>query len=554
MHAKQVVAFFLFVAFSAALLTAIGSMVAPPPKPPEVDWSQVTDDPNETLTISWLGIPDYAVAEEGSFIERMVERQWNLEIKPVFLDKEAYSRKKALIFAGGNVPDLFWEPDPMILQRDVKHGFVLPIPYQVILDHAPTYVSVINEFAPVSWMYSRYQGRNWGIPTIWLNGRKPVPGLWRMDWLRRVGIDEPPRTLAEFEEALRRLRFGDPDGDGQRNTYGMSGDVGHWWWASFAEVFGAFGVAPYDWQVADGEVTWGGIRPEAKQALALLRSWYEQGLLDPELATDNATPGRSIWTKFAEGELGYMYYQGKYGNIDPQLFNSLQSKMRRMHDDPGIELRAGWFPVGPDGERGGRVWGGGGNIICFGEQVAHQPQKVLRVLRLIEDRVTDRELYVRTKIGLEGEHWRWRDPNVGVGSGIKRTQAYEDNNAARKAGLALGMGSGGFFVFGTIHPQETTMYNRRIEQEFNDRYRRPQWAIEDAFGKPDVVPSAGRYLGDLRAMQMQVYAEIILGRRPVDDFDEFVAEWRRRGGEQLLAEARQLYEVQKEVYRTVGVE
>ena len=47
--------------------------------------------------------------------------------------------------------------------------------------------------------------------------------------------------------------------------------------------------------------------------------------------------------------------------------------------------------------------------------------------------------------------------------------------------------------------------------------------------------------------------DIIRGKRPLSDFEEFVAEWKRQGGERLLAEANEFRRKRDEVLRKVGV-
>ena len=75
----------------------------------------------------------------------------------------------------------------------------------------------------------------------------------------------------------------------------------------------------------------------------------------------------------------------------------------------------------------------------------------------------------------------------------------------------------------------------------------------NVLGKSDVVPSSGRWLGDLVRYQMTFFIEIILGERDVGDFDAFVAEWRRRGGDVIEREANRMYQQMHEIYRRVKV-
>ena len=55
------------------------------------------------------------------------------------------------------------------------------------------------------------------------------------------------------------------------------------------------------------------------------------------------------------------------------------------------------------------------------------------------------------------------------------------------------------------------------------------------------LPSDPDYKEDLLEMERQVFDEIITGAKPVDYFDEFVATWRKAGGDILEKEANDWY-------------
>ena len=168
-----------------------------------IDWDTVVDDPEERLEISWMSIPRFPTAREGTWIEKRLEARFNVDFKPLFTSHFAYMRRRPLVFAGGNVPDLFYAGDPVVVQKDAHHGYALPIPYEVIQKHAPNYVRYLNEYAPSAWLYAYWKGANYGIPTWGSSLGYPVPGIWRMDWLRNVGIDKVP----ENRRGIHRKRF-----------------------------------------------------------------------------------------------------------------------------------------------------------------------------------------------------------------------------------------------------------------------------------------------------------------------------------------------------------
>lgn len=559
MRVSPVVPVIAFVLLMMAVVTAVGEwyrLSADKPESVRIP-TQIEDDPSEKLTITWLGPPAFASAQEGGWIERKLEERFNIEIKPIFLDAEQYRKKKSLMFADGNIPDVIWINDPSTLQRDVYHGFLAEVPYEVLKEHAPTAVSLLREYAPHAWLYSQYQGKNYGLPTKYMGGIYPRPGIWRADWLENVGIEKVPQTLEEMEEALRRFRYDDPDGNGVKDTYGMSGDISKWWWSTFSDVFGAYGCLPFDFQYDNqGEVVWGGITPEAKQTLETLHRWYEDELIDPEFVSD-AMEGNQLEGKFKQGRIGYINYMARWDRFDETNDNALVNEIRKIN--PQARLAAGWFPIGPDGDRGGRVWSAGGNIICFGRQVADDPEKLARVLGMLEALLqeemanaqpvvgSDMIVGVEARMGRRGEHWQFNDPAKGWEGGWGFIPPYDGKYGARREGMMRGQA---YFMLlsGGVAEQERDLPAKAIV--FQEKYQKPKWAMQDAFGKPDVVPSAAEILPGLRQYQQTMYARFIRGDVPLSEFDQFVAEWKERGGDQLLSEAKEM----AETYRAIRKE
>lgn len=510
-----------------------------------------TDDPAQKLTISWLGMPQFASAHEGLWIERMLEQRFNVELKPNFMDGNAYSNQRPLMYCGGEVPDVAWEGDPVTVQRYARHGFLAELPYAVILKYAPTYAKSLNENAPVAWLYSYWNGKNYGLPTLYLTGRYPECGVWRKDWLRNVGIANTPETLDEMHTALYRFRHNDPDRDGKMDTYGISCDLTNWW-TYFGDVFGAYGNIPYGWMMRDGQVVWGGTQPEAKAALATLRQWYREGIIDPDFVTD--TIYGTVTTKFINNRLGYVPNIGS----DPAMYdrtsdNPLAKSFRELN--PSAELAPGVHPQGPGG-RGMRVWGSGGHIIVFSADTAKHPEKVIRVLKMFEAMTKDDQLALASACGQQGVQWDYRDPKIGKASGIKRLPPYDDPNRATMNVLTSYTGGDnfrGFFCQAATPPQRVDQFLLPKALAFRNTYCRPAWGHTDLFGKPDVVPSSGEYMADLRSLQTTVYAEIIRGDQPLSAFDDFVKEWRRRGGDRMLREAQELQQAKVGIYQQLGV-
>jgi len=530
--------------FSGIALLPVEPRGADIPHAYAVDWRSVSDAPGKRLTISWCGSPAYPSARRGTWVQNHVEKVFNVDLRPIFLDWNAYRNRRPLMLSGGDVPDVCWDGDPLQVRRNVHQGFVLEVPYDLILRYAPAYVRNLNRYGPEAWLYSSFCGRNYGIPTFAAGDIYPYPMLWRMDWLRKAGFSRPPETLDELHTALWKFRYEDPDGNGVRDTYGMCPEI-HWS-VSFVEIFVAFGILPQDFIMRDGKVVWGGIQPEAKQVLALLRQWYQEELIDPDFAIGSV--GNSpTERKFNNGRTGYMYLWGSFADFDLSNPNSRYATMKLL--DPRVELAPGKPLIGLDGQRRARVWGGPGHVFWFGAPVAREPEKVIRVLRMFEALATNRQLFIEARSGKKGVHWDWSPRR-----GLYLLPPYDERGEDGRNLLTLSLESCyGFFSPCAVPLDLTREFLREGELAFRRTYCDPAWGFKNAVGKSDVVPSAGRYLEDLRQFQTTAFIQIIRGDRPLDYFDEFVRTWKSRGGDILAAEANEMHREMQAIYRQVGI-
>ncbi|MDE0840201.1 MAG: hypothetical protein OSB41_14260 [Kiritimatiellae bacterium] len=464
-------------------------------------------------------------------------------MRPVFLDYNAYTKRKSLMLAGGNLPDVIWDGDPGPVRKNVRNGFVMAVPPEVILKYAPTYVKQLNRFGRIGWAHSHWRGRNYGIPTYASADIYPHPLFWRMDWLRNVGIHKIPDTLEEVHEAFTRFRHNDPDGNGKKDTYGMCPST--MWFVMFAEFFAAHNTMAFEFNLRDGKAVWGGILPEAKQTLKLMRQWYAEDLIDPDyIVLDN--PGKV--GRFQNGRCGYQYWFHSYRSLDLSNPSSPYSIMKQL--SPTAEIASAPPLMGVDGRRRGRVWGGGAHIIQFGKHLEKEPRKVLRVLRMLETFAAEEEVFLSSRMGQRGVHW-----DLSPQRGAYLLPPFDATQAMQRNMLNADTleGAWAFFSFCAAPTEITQKYMPQAQVEYRHTYRRPEWRIMNVLGKPDATESTGKHLETLWLMQKQAYAEIVNGERDLDYFDTFVEKWFKAGGAILTREANEMLKALPGIYSKVGI-
>ena len=484
------------------------------------------EDTDETLAISWLSYPVLAGCEEGKPSELLLDD------------------KRNALLQSGDIPDLIYEMDPMYLFADARDEFLLEVPYAVIEKYAPSLYAQINEQAPAAWAYSYYDGKNYGMPNLNHSHVETAVSIYRGDWLEKVGM-EVPTTLDELHDVLLAFVNEDPDGNGKDDTFGfvpMSTDPSYY----FPEFFGAYDVLPFDWQEVDGEIVYGGLRPETETILQLLADWYKDGIIYPAFVELD----KGAQQLFKESKTGY-YSHGGYQ--DATSATSILSITKEV--DPNAEVVYGPVVKGPDGKSGVRGWGYPAHTVAFGDKGENSPKNATRVLKMLEGMYTDDALLTEIRIGKEGVSYELKDKATTQGTTIySATADYADAAQRRLAGYEFDFGGATFWS--PIAPSKE-LYESMFSDAYNDfraEYTGTSSVMTDVFYKVDIVPSAPTYLIDMINAQQALIAQIIKGEKPADQYiEEFTKIWESTGGPIMLAEAQEQQSILDEIYAQIGI-
>lgn len=486
------------------------------------------------MTITWMGAPFNESAAEGTEAERLIEEKFNVDIKPLFYPKQNYNDKKTMLLASGETPDVIYEMDPSYVASDVSQGFLAEIDYAKIAEKAPTLYKNITDEDAKAWLYSRVDGKNYGIPNLSYSNQLGRLGLWRVDWLNKLGINKVPETIDEMHDALLKITKNDPDGNGKDDTWGMSGDISNWH-TMFSEVFGAYGVLPFNWMSENGEVVYGGFASGTEKAIETLAAWYKEGVIHPDFTTDNVfASGKE---KFTSGIVGYINQGGGY--IDPKETTSIPAVTKQLFADADVESAK--FVKGPDGKSGTQCWGAPCHIVSFGAQLEKDEAKLDKILEIFECFMTDEDFVKQVKLGKQGEVWKLRDEAKGTRGGIDFIPPYDDGDKRTSSCIDTNFGSPSFFV--PVTPPRT-LYNEFVPEEqekFIEDYKQIENGHTDLFIKPDVLASSAKYFENLRTQQINLIVKAIKGEiSPAEYTAQFKTIWESAGGTQLEQEAQTL--------------
>lgn len=493
---------------------------------------------DEKLELSWLSYTTLSGCTEGTAPELLIEDKFNVEMKPIFAEGSKYTDKKNALLQAGDIPDLIYELDPMHVFADARDEYLLEIPYAAIQKYAPSIFADLNEKAPAVWAYSYYEGANYGLPNMNHSHVTPKLSIYRGDWLEKLGL-EVPETIPELHDVLYAFTHNDPDGNGKDDTWGYAPySSSHYQWF-FAEMFGAYGVLPFDWQEVDGKIVYGGLREECETVLATLADWYKEGLIYPAFVED-ATGSKLLQT----GKVGYAP-EADYS--DPQLETSSLNTLKTNFPDGYYSY--GKLIKGPEGLAGARSWGYPCHVVSFGNKDESSPVKATRILQMLETMFTDDALRIEISAGKEGEQWVHEEDRFFVA-----TPDYTEGAQKRQAGYDWVLSGPGFWA-PVITSDELFASTRATGyKNWLETYGDPATVLTDAFYKIDIVPSAPTYVVDLHNNEMALMAKIIKGEIAADQYiEEFTKIWEGTGGPQLLAEAETQKDVVDEIYAKIGL-
>ena len=511
-----------------------------------IDWMSIEDDFSEHIEFKMILPAKYMNENPYSF--KVLEEKFNVSFDFIAVNPTEYGKKKPLLLANGDVPD-FWGEGTDGIYLNSRHGFLLEFPLDVIKKHAPSLVRKVNEIAPYAWANGYVNGVNHAIPALWPGSRNPRTGVWRKDWLDKLGIKKLPKTIEEYEEAFKRISQNDPDGNGKNDTYGLSGDMTAFY-MSFTEIFGAYGKMPFNWVVdGKGEISWGGVQPEVKQALTTLRRWYKNGYIHPDFITDRWY--KETFEKFNIGKTGYNNYYTSFEAFDVKNPTSYINKIKKLN--PGAEPVPSILPKGPKGHRGHRVWGAGNGAIVFGYTVADKPIKLIRFLKITEALYNDIDLFIEATIGKRGLHWDWEGD--GPGEGTKSVAPYVNKDVLIREGLKAPLFVEATPIFPAYLTQkQQSKYWPKGKEEIINKYTPVEFGVQDVFGKWDAIIGTGDVMNKITSKQMTFFSEFIIGDRDLEtEWDVWLDTFSDIGGQELIEKAKAFYQKTEELKKEMEI-
>jgi putative aldouronate transport system substrate-binding protein len=463
------------------------------------------------------------VDKDGDIIKYLNEK-YNVDLKVVDVESSKFNEIMNLKFAAGEIPDYFKVSGYNNLNKYVSQDLLAAIPLDMLKQNAPNLYRLMEEARPGLLKLTTLDGKIYALPRMSFFNSYRRATVFRGDWMKKVGVAKSPETLKEFEELMYKYRNDDPDGNGKKDTYGLSAD-------GIDVVYGAYGYIPDYWSDKNGKLVYGAIQPEMKEALATLNKWFKDQVIDPEFITGENQGGNSnVSSSFVAGRIGFttrstlVYWKPLLYKGDTSSDNYVE--LKKLNPQAADSLVYGVPPIGPNGKRGVRQ----GNLVTtemasFGKQLEKEPAKFAKLLQMLDGMNSSYDNFLSYFYGVKGKHWDFNEMNMPV---LLNNATTADMNKW-----------GGHDV---IAVNELPQYQRERSMVRVQWADSNNWKVGGIQNKLETsLPSAGKYSTELNKMQEEAYISIITGNKPLSYFDEFVEKWKKAGGDQLDKEANEWY-------------
>ena len=232
-------------------------------------------------------LPDGETYENNAYT-RLLNERLNVQNQDVFeaMD-EQYTDNVTMVIAQNDLPDVMIVEDLDELQYLVDNDMIADLTDSYNNCMSDTIKNIYGSYGRDILDVVTFDGKIMAIPETNISDGPNL--IWlRKDWMDALGLSAP-RTLSDVEEIIRQFKEKDPGHNGAGNTVGLVCDTSLCGGCGYSSeytldiIFAAYGAFPKQWIYdGDGNVVYGSVQPEAKEALAHIHELYKEGILDQD--------------------------------------------------------------------------------------------------------------------------------------------------------------------------------------------------------------------------------------------------------------------------------
>ncbi|MCZ8520985.1 MULTISPECIES: extracellular solute-binding protein [Paenibacillus] len=458
---------------------------------------------------------------------RGYEAELGIKVKYDWIVSEAnYNDKMNVTLASGDLPDLL-KVTPVQFEQLQQAGML-----EDLTEVYKTYASdLVKEFygaengaalKPVTkdgkiYAMVSYPGALDSSDMIWI----------RQDWLDKLGLGAP-KSMQDVIQIAEAFTTNDPDGNGQKDTYGiqLNKDL-----PINGFLLGYHAYLETWIKDGGGQLVNGTVQPEVKKGLAELQRLYKAGAIDPEFgvkdfaksmeAINAGKAGMFFLPQWAPFPVKEMIKKDKNVNWVPYPVQSIDDKPAKTQNHQTL---AGVFAVRKGYEH---------------------PEALIKLLNFQAEKMFGESAQAERAGYLNGMTGTgWQNAVVSNLPANKNVKAMEEVVQALETGDTSKLGLEAKLFYDDIQAYRKgdldkwhmeRIFGPLSSQSVIKHYRDKNLVVMNEFiyAPTKTMSSKQATLDKLRA---ETFLKIIYGDLPVDDFDKFVENWKKLGGDQITAE------------------
>ncbi|WP_052088341.1 extracellular solute-binding protein [Paenibacillus wynnii] len=383
-------------------------------------------------------------------------------------------------------------------------------------------------------------GKLYGLPNVAINADSPSL-LWiRQDWLEKLNL-QPPKNLGDIEAIAKAFIDKDPDGNGKRDTVGLSGYKNIVYGTKphangLDTLFSSYHSFPTNWiKDSSGNIVYGSITPETKEALAKLANWYKRGLIDPQFALYKETQEPII-----NGRAGMFFgpWWMPFYPLSEAVALDIKSEWRAYAAPLDVE---GKFitHMAPVTDRY--------LVVRKGYEHPEAAVKLLNAFTRLERRQDPNKEEVRklddfsAQTGIQPRAYYPYDLLIDFSDAIEKHYADIQQTLHGKIDP------------NTLDAETRKLYEQWMAEEEQPKKNMEGWKAVNAYKYGAAILSSTPIEGirsvfygntpimkskwdNLMKLETETFLNIIVGDAPISDFDHFVAQWKKLGGDEITKE------------------
>lgn len=477
-------------------------------------------------------LPEGDTYEDNAYT-RYLRKMLNIQNDTVYMDtEERYSELVNILVKDQNLPDIMVVTDREILKELVENDLVEDLTEVFEKCTSPRIKEMYESYGDALLNSGKFNGRLMAVPETVIDHGPNL--LWlRKDWMEELGLEEPETLEDAFEiiDAFVQNRMGTEDGEtpvGLECDTNLVGTTSSSY--SVDPVFDSFGANPQRWISQDGEIVYGSLTEETKEALDYLHKLYDRGILDRNFALRAPNNLRDLvvngkcgaffglwWTP--NNPLMESYEKNSEADWEPYYLQELADKnvYESFRDNKYVVVRKGY----------------------------EHPEIVMKIISVLFD-------YTR----YEAEDAR--EVNEYFALNVDPTARplvinVDYNEATYQVTENIEAALNGNYPEGNLTAIEQSYYQACSSYLSGKDYTAEDWAAYksriSAVGllvDKHYTPAVRSYLDDaggeipqsLRQFETSTFIQIIMGEKPVSYFETFVEQWYQQGGHELTQQIR----------------